>query len=115
MRAMIARTSWCAAILALLCAPAVFAQGWPLAASADGPCNSACPDPSKKIAGYGDVFAAFTGRFLDGHDMVDLQQPFRTALIPANVMHAAPIGGASLIVPKGNSPARQQAAWTLIN
>ena len=68
-----------AAILALLCAPAVFAQGWPLAASADGPCNSVCPDPSKKIAGFGDVFAAFTGRFLDGHDMVDLQQPFRTA------------------------------------
>jgi len=68
-----------AAILALLCAPAVFAQGWPLAASADGPCNSVCPDPSKKIAGFGDVFAAFTGRYLDGHDMVDLQQPFRTA------------------------------------
>jgi sn-glycerol 3-phosphate transport system substrate-binding protein len=31
------------------------------------------------------------------------------------VVNAAPIGGASLIPPKGNSPERQAAAWTLIN
>ena len=29
-------------------------------------------------------------------------------------MNAAPIGGASLIIPRGNSPERQAAAWTLI-
>ena len=29
-------------------------------------------------------------------------------------MNAAPIGGASLIMPQGNSPERQAAAWTLI-
>jgi sn-glycerol 3-phosphate transport system substrate-binding protein len=29
--------------------------------------------------------------------------------------HAAPIGGASLILPKGNTPDRQAAAWTLIS
>jgi sn-glycerol 3-phosphate transport system substrate-binding protein len=29
-------------------------------------------------------------------------------------VNAAPIGGASLILPKGNSPERQAAAWTLI-
>jgi sn-glycerol 3-phosphate transport system substrate-binding protein len=31
------------------------------------------------------------------------------------VRNAVPIGGASLILPKGNSPARQAAAWTLIS
>jgi sn-glycerol 3-phosphate transport system substrate-binding protein len=31
------------------------------------------------------------------------------------VLNAAPIGGASLIIPKGNTPERQAAAWTLIN
>jgi sn-glycerol 3-phosphate transport system substrate-binding protein len=29
-------------------------------------------------------------------------------------VNAAPIGGASLILPKGNSPERQAAAWTLV-
>ncbi len=44
-----------------------------------------------------------------------MKQPFRTAFVPANVMNAAPIGGASLIIPKGNAPERQDAAWTLID
>ena len=35
--------------------------------------------------------------------------------MPRNLRNAAPIGGASLILPKGNSPQRQAAAWTLIN
>jgi sn-glycerol 3-phosphate transport system substrate-binding protein len=40
---------------------------------------------------------------------------FHTAFMPRNVLNAAPIGGASLIIPKGNTPERQAAAWTLIN
>jgi sn-glycerol 3-phosphate transport system substrate-binding protein len=44
-----------------------------------------------------------------------MKTPFKTAFVPANIMHAAPIGGGSLIIPKGNSPERQEAAWTLIN
>ena len=43
-----------------------------------------------------------------------MKSPFKVAYIPYHVANAAPIGGASLIVPKGNSPERQQAAWTLI-
>ena len=43
-----------------------------------------------------------------------MKSPFKVAYLPFNVANAAPIGGASLIVPKGNSPERQAAAWTLI-
>jgi sn-glycerol 3-phosphate transport system substrate-binding protein len=43
-----------------------------------------------------------------------MKQPFKVGFIPYNIANAAPIGGASLIVPKGNSPERQKAAWTLI-
>lgn len=45
----------------------------------------------------------------------NMKQPYRVAFMPYNVHNAAPIGGASLIIPTGNSPARQKAAWTLIN
>jgi sn-glycerol 3-phosphate transport system substrate-binding protein len=44
----------------------------------------------------------------------NMKMPFRTAFIPAEMEHAAPIGGASLIMPNGNSPERQAAAWVLI-
>jgi sn-glycerol 3-phosphate transport system substrate-binding protein len=30
------------------------------------------------------------------------------------MVNATPIGGASLIMPKGNTPEREAAAWTLI-
>jgi sn-glycerol 3-phosphate transport system substrate-binding protein len=43
-----------------------------------------------------------------------MKQPYKVAFTPYNVSNAAPIGGASLIIPKGNSPERQRAAWTLI-
>ncbi len=43
-----------------------------------------------------------------------MKTPFKTAFVPGNVLNAAPIGGASLIIPKGNSKERQEAAWTLI-
>ena len=45
----------------------------------------------------------------------NMKQPYRVAFMPYNIANAAPIGGASLIIPTGNSPARQKAAWTLIN
>jgi sn-glycerol 3-phosphate transport system substrate-binding protein len=45
----------------------------------------------------------------------NMKLPYRVGFIPRNVRNAAPIGGASLILPKGNSPQRQAAAWTLIN
>lgn len=45
----------------------------------------------------------------------NMKSPYRVAFMPKNIRNAAPIGGASLILPKGNSPERQAAAWTLIN
>lgn len=45
----------------------------------------------------------------------NMKLPYRTAFLPANLSPAVPIGGASLIIPKGNSPERQAAAWKLIN
>lgn len=44
----------------------------------------------------------------------NMKLPYRTAFIPANITNAVPIGGASLIMPKGNSPEREAAAWTLM-
>lgn len=45
----------------------------------------------------------------------NMKSPYKVAFLPKAVRHAAPIGGASLIMPKGNTPERQAAAWTLIN
>jgi len=44
----------------------------------------------------------------------NMKTPYRVAFIPRNLRNAVPIGGASLIIPKGNSPEREQAAWKLI-
>ena len=44
----------------------------------------------------------------------NMKTPYRTAFLPRSLVNAAPIGGASLIIPRGNSPERQAAAWTLI-
>jgi sn-glycerol 3-phosphate transport system substrate-binding protein len=44
----------------------------------------------------------------------NMKQPYRVAFLPRAMVNAAPIGGASLILPKGNSPEREAAAWTLI-
>jgi sn-glycerol 3-phosphate transport system substrate-binding protein len=44
----------------------------------------------------------------------NMKTQYRTAFMPRTLDNAAPIGGASLIVPKGNSAERQQAAWVLI-
>ena len=45
----------------------------------------------------------------------NMKQPYRVAFIPRAIRNAVPIGGGSLIIPKGNSPERQKAAWTFIN
>lgn len=45
----------------------------------------------------------------------NMKLPYKVAFLPKNIRNAAPIGGASLILPKGNTPERQQAAWTLIS
>ncbi len=45
----------------------------------------------------------------------NMKMPYRVAFVPRALVNAAPIGGGSLMIPAGNSPERQQAAWTLIN
>jgi sn-glycerol 3-phosphate transport system substrate-binding protein len=44
----------------------------------------------------------------------NMKTPFKVAFVPKAMRYAAPIGGASLIIPRGNSPEREAAAWTLI-
>ncbi|MFI5015717.1 MAG: ABC transporter substrate-binding protein [Hyphomicrobiales bacterium] len=44
----------------------------------------------------------------------NMKTPYKVAFIPRNIRNAVPIGGASLIIPKGNSEERRQAAWKLI-
>ena len=43
-----------------------------------------------------------------------MKTPYRVAFVPRALVNAAPIGGGSLMIPAGNSPERQQAAWTLM-
>ena len=45
----------------------------------------------------------------------NMKQPYGVAFIPRAQRNAVAIGGGSLIIPKGNSPERQKAAWTFIN
>ena len=45
----------------------------------------------------------------------NMKQPYRVAFIPRALRNAVPIGGGSLIIPRGNSPEREKAAWTFIN
>ena len=45
----------------------------------------------------------------------NMKSPYKVAFLPKSVRNAAPIGGASLILPKGNTSERQAAAWTLIS
>ncbi len=43
----------------------------------------------------------------------NMKTPYKVAFLPKALVNAAPIGGASLIFPKGNSAERQAAAWVL--
>jgi len=44
----------------------------------------------------------------------NMKQPYRVAFVPYNILPAVAIGGGSLMIPAGNSPERQRAAWELI-
>jgi len=44
----------------------------------------------------------------------NMKLPFKVAFVPRALRNAVPIGGASLLIPSGNSPERQAAAWKLI-
>jgi sn-glycerol 3-phosphate transport system substrate-binding protein len=74
-------------------------------------------DPSAAAAAFFSGRAAMlvnsTGAL--GFVRQNMKQPFKVAFLPRAVVNAAPIGGASLVIPRGNSPERQAAAWTLIN
>jgi sn-glycerol 3-phosphate transport system substrate-binding protein len=43
-----------------------------------------------------------------------MKTPFKTAFVPRAMVNAVAIGGASMVIPKGNTPEREKAAWTLI-
>ncbi len=45
----------------------------------------------------------------------NMKQPYKVAFIPRAIRNAVAIGGGSLIIPRGNSPEREKAAWTFIN
>jgi sn-glycerol 3-phosphate transport system substrate-binding protein len=65
------------------------------------------------FAGHTGMMVLSTGSLNFVRD--NMKTPYRVAFMPRNLRNAAPIGGASLILPKGNSPERQAAAWTLIS
>jgi sn-glycerol 3-phosphate transport system substrate-binding protein len=44
----------------------------------------------------------------------NMKLPFRVAFVPRAMRNAVAIGGASMIIPQGNSPEREAAAWQLI-
>ncbi|WP_341703294.1 ABC transporter substrate-binding protein [Ferrovibrio sp.] len=44
----------------------------------------------------------------------NMKHPYKVAFLPRNVRNAVPIGGASLMMPKGLDEAQKKAAWTLV-
>ena len=44
----------------------------------------------------------------------NMKLPFKVAFVPRALRNSVPIGGASLLIPAGNTPERQKAAWTFI-
>ncbi len=44
----------------------------------------------------------------------NMKLPMKVAFVPRALRNAVPIGGASLLIPTGNTPEREQAAWKLI-
>jgi sn-glycerol 3-phosphate transport system substrate-binding protein len=45
----------------------------------------------------------------------NMKEPYNVAFIPRNVRNAVPIGGASLVMFKGQSPEQQKASWKFAN
>ena len=48
------------------------------------------------------------------HVRTNAKFPYKVAFVPKNVRNAVPIGGASLVQPRGLDEARRAAGWTLI-
>jgi sn-glycerol 3-phosphate transport system substrate-binding protein len=48
------------------------------------------------------------------HVRTNAKFPYKVAFVPKNVRHAVPIGGASLVQPRGLDEAKRAAGWTLI-
>jgi sn-glycerol 3-phosphate transport system substrate-binding protein len=48
------------------------------------------------------------------HVRTNAKFPYGVAFVPMNVRHAVPIGGASLVQPRGLDEAKRKAGWTLI-
>lgn len=44
----------------------------------------------------------------------NMKEPYRVAFLPRNVRNSVPIGGASLMMPKGLSEDQQKAGWELV-
>lgn len=44
----------------------------------------------------------------------NMRLPFKVAFVPRAQRFAVPVGGASLLIPTGNTPEREQAAWKLV-
>jgi sn-glycerol 3-phosphate transport system substrate-binding protein len=45
----------------------------------------------------------------------NMKTPFKVAFVPRALRNAVPIGGGSLLIPTGNTPEREKAAWKLIS
>ena len=58
------------------------------------------------FAGHTAMMVLSTGSLSFVRD--NMKMPYRLALMPRKLRNAAPIGGASLILPKGNTPERQK-------
>jgi sn-glycerol 3-phosphate transport system substrate-binding protein len=64
------------------------------------------------FAGRAGMIILSTGALGFVHD--GMKSPYKVAFLPKHLRHAAPIGGGSLIIPKGVPEDQQKAAWVLI-
>jgi sn-glycerol 3-phosphate transport system substrate-binding protein len=65
------------------------------------------------LAGQTSMMLLSTGSLT--HIRTNAKFPYKVAFVPMNVRHAVPIGGASLVQPKGLDEAKRKAGWELIN
>jgi sn-glycerol 3-phosphate transport system substrate-binding protein len=64
------------------------------------------------FAGRAGMIILSTGALGFVHD--GMKSPYKVAFLPKHLRYAAPIGGGSLIIPKGVPEDQQKAAWVLI-
>lgn len=65
------------------------------------------------LAGESSMVLLSTGSLT--HIRTNAKFPYKVAFVPKNLRNEVPIGGASLVIPKGVEGERRKAAWTLIN